>query len=42
MSNIDKVSSALSDWGFNIAKNLLPGIGIPTNSAIGKFMYGMS
>ena len=41
MSNIDKVSSALSEWGFNIAKNLLPGIGIPTNSAIGKFMYGM-
>ena len=41
MTNIDKVSSALSQWAFNIAKSVLPQINIPTESAIGKFMYGI-
>lgn len=40
MNNIDKVSLALSEWGFNVAKSVLPKINIPTESAIGKFMYG--
>ena len=40
MTNIDKVSVALSEWGFNVAKSVLPKINIPPQSAIGKFMYG--
>lgn len=40
MTNIDKVSVALSEWGFNVAKSVLPKINIPSQSAIGKFMYG--
>ena len=38
MTNIDKVSLGLSEWGFNIAKSLLPQISIPANSSIGHFM----
>lgn len=38
---INKVTSALSAWAFNIAKSILPKINIPTESAIGKFMYGI-
>lgn len=41
MSSIDKVSSALGQWGFNVAKSVLPKVGIPQESAIGKFMYGI-
>lgn len=41
MTNIDKVSIALSEWAFNVAKSVLPKIGIPSESAIGKFMYGI-
>ena len=41
MTNIDRVSSALSQWAFNVAKSVLPQINIPTESAIGKFMYGI-
>jgi hypothetical protein len=41
MTNIDKVGIALSEWGFNVAKSVLPSIGIPAESAIGKFMYGI-
>lgn len=41
MTNIDKVGVALSEWVFNVAKSVLPKIGIPTESAIGKFMYGI-
>ena len=40
MTNIDKVSVAFSEWGFNVAKSVLPKINIPSQSAIGKFMYG--
>lgn len=38
---VDKVTSALSAWAFNIAKSILPKVNIPTESAIGKFMYGI-
>lgn len=38
---VDKVTSALSAWAFNIAKSILPKVNIPSESAIGKFMYGI-
>ena len=38
---INKVTSALSAWAFNVAKSILPKVNIPTESAIGKFMYGI-
>lgn len=41
MTNADKVSVALSEWGFNVAKSILPKVSIPQESAIGKFMYGI-
>ncbi len=41
MSNIDKVSAALSEWLFNVAASALPNVKIPTESPIGKFMYGI-
>ena len=41
MSNIDKVSAALSEWLFNVAASALPKVKIPTESPIGKFMYGI-
>lgn len=40
MTNVDKVGVALSEWGFNVAKSVVPKVGIPPQSAIGKFMYG--
>lgn len=41
MNNIDKVSAALSEWLFNVAKSVLPKFSISKESAIGKFMYGI-
>lgn len=41
MSNIDKVSAALSEWSFNVAASILPKVRIPSESPIGKFMYGI-
>lgn len=41
MTNLDKVSAALSEWAFNVTKTILPQVNIPTESAIGKFMYGI-
>ena len=41
MSNIDKVSAALSEWIFNVAASILPKVKIPDESPIGKFMYGI-
>lgn len=41
MTNLDKVSAAIGQWGFNVAKSVLPHVGIPAESAIGKFMYGI-
>jgi hypothetical protein len=40
MGTIDKVSAAVSEWTFNVAASILPKVGIPPESAIGKFMYG--
>lgn len=41
MTNIDKVSIAVSEWTFKVVKSVLPNVGIPAESAIGKFMYGI-
>ena len=41
MSNIDKVSAALSEWIFYVAASILPKVKIPNESPIGKFMYGI-
>lgn len=41
MTNVDKVSVALGEWGFNVAKSVLPKINIPAESGIGRFMYGV-
>ena len=41
MTNVDKVSVALGEWGFNVAKSVLPKINIPAESGIGRFMYGI-
>ena len=38
MSNIDKLSEALSEWGMNVAKSVLPNVKIPPQSGIGSFM----
>ena len=41
MTNIDKVSIALSEWIYNIAAGLLPKFHVPNESAVGKFMFGI-
>lgn len=41
MTNIDKVSVALSEWLFNVASSVLPKVRVPNESPIGKFMYGI-
>jgi hypothetical protein len=41
MISIDKIGVVLSQWLFNVAKSVLPQVGIPADSAIGKFMYGI-
>lgn len=41
MTNIDKVSSALSEWVFYVAKNVLPKFTIPQGSTIGNMMQGL-
>lgn len=41
MSNIDKVSAALSEWLFKVTASILPKVKIPAESPIGKFMYGI-
>jgi hypothetical protein len=38
MSSIDKLSEALSEWGMNVAKSVLPNVKIPPQSGIGGFM----
>ena len=38
MTNIDKVSAALSEWAFNVAKSMLPQIKISPNSSLGHLM----
>lgn len=41
MTSVDKIGIVLSQWLFNVAKSVLPQVGIPAESAIGKFMYGI-
>jgi hypothetical protein len=38
MTNIDKVSAALSEWAFNIAKSALPKLKIPVGGRLGGLM----
>lgn len=38
MTNIDKVSAALGEWGFNIAKAFLPQLKIPVGGKLGGLM----
>ena len=38
MSSIDKLSEALTEWGMNVAKSVLPNVKIPPQSGIGSFM----
>lgn len=38
MASIDKLSEALTEWGMNVAKSLLPNVKIPPQSGIGGFM----
>ena len=38
MSSIDKLSEALSEWGMNVAKSVLPNVKVPPQSGIGGFM----
>jgi hypothetical protein len=38
MTNIDKVSMALGEWGFNIAKAVLPQLKIPVGGKLGGLM----
>ena len=41
MTNIYKVILAVSEWAFKVVKSFLPNVGIPAESAVGKFMYGI-
>ena len=38
MSSIDKLSEALTEWGMNVAKSVLPNVAIPQQSGIGNLM----
>lgn len=38
MTNIDKVSLAVSEWAFNVAKAYLPQFKIPVGGKLGGFM----
>jgi hypothetical protein len=38
MSSKDKLSEALTEWGMNVAKSVLPNVQIPPQSGIGSFM----
>lgn len=38
MTNIDKVSAAVSEWGFNVAKAFLPHFQIPVGGRLGGLM----
>lgn len=40
MTNVDKVSVALSQWGYNVASAFLPKFSIPPGSAVGNIMQG--
>lgn len=38
MTNLDKVSAALGQWGFNVVKSVLPQIKIPVGGKLGGLM----
>lgn len=38
MTNLDKVSIALSEWGFNVAKAFLPQFKVPVGGKLGGLM----
>lgn len=38
MTSIDKLSEALTEWGMNVAKSVLPNVKIPPQSGVGSFM----
>ena len=38
MTNLDKVSAALGQWGFNVAKSVLPSVKIPVGGKLGGLM----
>lgn len=38
MASIEKLSEALTEWGMNVAKSVLPNVKIPPQSGIGGFM----
>ena len=38
MTNLDKVSAALGQWGFNVAKSILPQFKIPVGGKLGGLM----
>jgi hypothetical protein len=38
MTNLDKVSAALAEWAFNVAKAILPSFKIAPNSKLGNLM----
>lgn len=38
MASIDKLGEALTEWGMNVAKSVLPNLTIPPTSGIGSFM----
>lgn len=38
MASIDKLGEALTEWGMNVAKRVLPNVKIPPQSGIGSFM----
>ena len=40
MANIDKLTDALTEWGANVAKSVLPKIQVPPTSTIGRVMSG--
>lgn len=41
MTNIDKVSMALSEWAFNVAAAALPQFRIPAGSGLANMMQGL-
>lgn len=38
MTNLDKICTALGQWGFTVAKSALPQVRIPSNSTVGHLM----
>jgi hypothetical protein len=40
MTNIDKLSAAIAEWGTNVAASVLPQVHIPETSTIGRVMQG--